>query len=272
MPQVVDILGNAALTILVLVLLFVPLERAFPAQPAQRSVRPQSALDLAFLLGQQLCFGYLIMAALQWMHTHAALLPLRELRVTFGAQPMWLRVLEAVMLGDLLAYWGHRLQHRLPPLWRFHAVHHSSEHLDWLAAHREHPLDGLYTQTLLNLPMILTGFTLEAATGVVVFRSAWAVFIHSNVRIPLGPLAWLFGAPQLHHWHHEPSADTCNYGNLAPWTDLLFGTHRFRAREPSQLGLQPPMAASYWRMLLDPFKPTANERATPGSDSRFESA
>ena len=125
-------------------------------------------------------------------------------------------MIEAVTFGDLLAYWGHRLQHAWEPLWRFHAVHHSAERLDLLAAHREHPLDGSYTQTLLNLPMIVTGFTLQAAAGVVVFRAAWAVFIHSNVRFPLGPLGWLFGAPQLHHWHHENARQTFNYGNLSP--------------------------------------------------------
>lgn len=247
-----DLLRSSAVTFAVAALLFVPLERAFPARAEQPLLRPRFGLDLRFFLGQQLCFGYLILAALTSMHAHASELPLAWLRAGFARQALALRVIEAVMAGDLLAYWGHRLQHRWAPMWRLHAVHHSAEHLDWLAAFREHPLDGLYTQALLNLPLILTGFTLHEASGIVVFRGAWAIFIHSNVRIPLGPLAWLFGAPQLHHWHHENARETCNFGNLSPWTDLLFGTHRNPPAEPPALGLERPMTPRYVVMLLEP--------------------
>src|SRR4029078_1836092 len=67
-----------------------------------------------------------------------------------------------VLLGDLLIYWGHRLQHRFDFLWRFHCIHHSSEHLDWLAAHREHPIDSVYTILLVNLPIFALGFPVHA--------------------------------------------------------------------------------------------------------------
>ena len=52
-----------------------------------------------------------------------------------------------MLLSDLCVYWGHRLQHNNAFLWRFHSIHHSAEHLDWLAAHREHPIDTIYTRT-----------------------------------------------------------------------------------------------------------------------------
>lgn len=247
-----DVVFHALVTFVTLAAMFGPLERAFPAYENQAVLRARVWLDLAFFLSQQLCFGYLVMATLTWMHAHAAALPFAGLRAQFASQPFLLRVVEVVMLGDLLAYWGHRLQHRFDLLWRFHAVHHSAQHLDWLAAHREHPLDALYTQTLLNLPMILTGFTLDGAAGIVVFRAAWAVFIHSNVRITLGPLGWIFGSPQLHHLHHERSRETYNYGNLSPWTDLLFGTHRAARTAPSELGLVDPFPETFQGMLLEP--------------------
>jgi sterol desaturase/sphingolipid hydroxylase (fatty acid hydroxylase superfamily) len=252
-----------------LALLFGPLERAFPAVARQGVLRPALRLDLLFLAGQQLCFGGAVLAAVAWLHAHAQHLPLGSLRTGFGGQPLWLQVLEVVMLGDLLVYWGHRLQHAWEPLWRFHAVHHSAESLDWVAAHREHPLDGLYTQTLMNLPLIVTGFNLRGAAGVVVFRAVWAVFIHSNVRIPLGPLGWLFGSPDLHHWHHERAQRTVNYGNLAPWTDRLFGTHHCPPGPPPSLGLQTPLPDSYWRMLIDPLHPQSRlgeRQASSASD------
>ena len=102
------------------------------------------------------------------------------------SQPMWLRVVEAVLASDLSIYWAHRLQHRFDFLWRFHAVHHSAEHLDWLAAHREHPVDSIYSIIAINLPVILLGLPLEALAGLLAFRGLWAIFIHSNVSLTLG--------------------------------------------------------------------------------------
>jgi sterol desaturase/sphingolipid hydroxylase (fatty acid hydroxylase superfamily) len=251
LAQLRAIAVDAASAFGLLALIFIPLEKAYPAV-RQSIVRRESGLDLAFFLGQQLCFGLLILHALVWLHAQCAALPLEGVRPAFHAQPFALRVIEAVMLGDLFAYWGHRAQHRFEPLWRFHALHHSSEKLDWLAAHREHPLDGIYTQVLLNLPLCVLGFSLEAAAGVIVFRGVWAVFIHSNVRMALGPLAYLFGSPELHHLHHSKQREAVNFGNLSPWTDLVFGTHARNRGAQEELGLLEPMRGGYVRMLLDP--------------------
>jgi sterol desaturase/sphingolipid hydroxylase (fatty acid hydroxylase superfamily) len=152
-------------------------------------------------------------------------------------------------------YWFHRACHRYDLLWRFHAVHHSSETLDWLAAFREHPLDGLATQLLLNLPGIVLGLPFEVMGGVVVLRGLWAIFIHSNVRLPLGPLRWILGAPELHHWHHLKTARTeHNFANLAPWVDVVFGTHhRPEAPETHPLGLVEPWPSGYAAQLVRPF-------------------
>ena len=38
-----------------------------------------------------------------------------------------------ILVSDLLNYLAHRLLHRVRWLWRLHAVHHSSERVDWLA-------------------------------------------------------------------------------------------------------------------------------------------
>src|SRR5262245_46398252 len=47
-------------------------------------------------------------------------------------QPSWLQACEIVFIGDFLGYWIHRLFHHNAWLWPFHAIHHSSEQLDWL--------------------------------------------------------------------------------------------------------------------------------------------
>ena len=92
-----------------------------------------------------------------------------------------------MLLSDFLIYWGHRLQHRVDFLWRFHSIHHSAEHLDWLAAHREHPLDTLYTILIVNLPVFVLGFPIESLACFAAFRGLWAIYIHANVRFPLPP-------------------------------------------------------------------------------------
>lgn len=91
---------------------------------------------------------------------------------------------------------------------------------DWLAAHREHSLDTVYTMGLINLPAFLLGFPLETLAGLAAFRGIWAIYIHSNVLLPIGPLRWFIGAPELHHWHHDRTRDAGNYANISPLMDF----------------------------------------------------
>lgn len=133
-------------------------------------------------------------------------------------------------------------------------MHHSAEHLDFLAAHREHPLDGVVTQICINLPGMLLDLPFAALGGLIAFRGLWAIFIHSNVRLPLGPLRLLFGAPELHHWHHaRVSVTRHNFANLAPYLDRMFGTsHRPRDPETYPLGLTESWPRRYLAQLVRP--------------------
>lgn len=244
----------AATSLLWLAAMFYPLEWALPAWRGQPRLRPGWLADLGFFLGQRLLFTALVVSAITAL-SHA--LPSEGLvggaRAAMMTLPSWLKAALAIVGGDLTMYWGHRLQHRFEPLWRFHAVHHTSTHLDWLAAHREHPLDGLYTQTLMNIPAVLIGLDINAVLGLVAFRSLWAIFIHSNVRVPLGPLRMLCGSPELHHWHHAKDREAGNYANLAPYLDWLFGTYRRPAGEPLELGIDDAHPSGYFGLLLYPF-------------------
>jgi sterol desaturase/sphingolipid hydroxylase (fatty acid hydroxylase superfamily) len=246
---------SAGVSFLFLVLVFRPLEVAFPAKPGQRFFRPAWFTDLCFFLGQYLLWGGLVLWALShfggWLD---GIIPGR-FRHPVASQPWWLHAIEVVLLSDFLIYWGHRLQHRVGFLWRFHAVHHSAEHLDWLAAHREHPLDTIYTVGLINLPAFLLGFPLETLAGFIAFRGIWAIYIHSNVRLPIGPLRVLLGAPELHHWHHDRDRDAGNYANISPLMDLLFGTYRCPDREPEHFGLKEPTPGTYVGHMVGPFLP-----------------
>jgi sterol desaturase/sphingolipid hydroxylase (fatty acid hydroxylase superfamily) len=249
-----DLVFATGLSFVFLCLVFRPLELAFPARPGQRFFRPAWWTDLCFFLGQYLLWNGLVFWALMrfggWLD---GIVP-AGFRNTVAFQPWWALALEVILLSDFCIYWGHRLQHKSKFLWRFHSIHHTAEHLDWLAAHREHPVDTIYTIGLINLPAFTLGFPLETLAGLIAFRGIWAIYIHSNVRLPIGPLRMLIGAPELHHWHHDRDRDSGNYANVSPLMDLLFGTYRCPDHEPAALGVSEPVPQRYVGQLLYPFR------------------
>jgi len=107
---------------------------------------------------------------------------------------------------------------------------------------------------LINLPAFVMGFPLETIAGLLAFRGLWAIYIHSNVRLPIGPLRMFIGAPELHHWHHSREREAGNYANISPLMDLLFGTYRCPTREPDALGVTDPLPRSYLGQMLHPFR------------------
>jgi sterol desaturase/sphingolipid hydroxylase (fatty acid hydroxylase superfamily) len=244
----------SGVSFLFLVLVFRPLELVFPAKPGQKFFRPAWWTDLCFFLGQYLLWSGVML----WLLTHFGgwldgIVP-AHFRAGVASQPWWLQAVEAILLSDLFIYWGHRLQHRVGFLWRFHSIHHSAEHLDWLAAHREHPIDTIYTMGLINLPAFILGFPLNTLAALIAFRGIWAIYIHSNVRLPIGPLRVLIGAPELHHWHHDRDRDAGNYANISPLMDLIFGTYRCPDHEPERFGIHEPIAQNYFWQMIHPFR------------------
>lgn len=249
------LLQETALSFLFMSLVFLPMEKVFPARPGQNIFRPRWIVDLCFFLGQYLFWGGLVLWLLSdFGYWFRDLVP-GKITSFFGNMPLWLQMIWVVILSDFLIYWGHRLQHNVEFLWRFHKVHHSAEHLDWLAAHREHPLDSLYTVGLINIPAFALGFPLESLAGFIAFRGIWAIYIHSNVRLPIGPIRKIIGAPELHHWHHDKDRRAGNYANISPLMDILFGTYTCPDHEPEEFGIEENMPKSYVGQLIEPMLP-----------------
>lgn len=250
-----ELLLPTGLSLIFLGILFIPMERVFPAKHGQKIFRPHWLADLCYFLGQYLFWGGLVLWVLgyfsEWINSSVP----ESFRNTVSSQPWLLQVLEVILLSDLIIYWAHRLQHKVDFLWRFHKVHHTAEHLDWLAAHREHPLDSIYTISLINLPAFVIGFPLETIAGLIAFRGIWAIYIHSNVRIRLGPLRMLIGSPELHHWHHELERDRGNYANISPLMDVIFGTYTCPDHEPERLGIKEEFPKHYVGQLIHPILP-----------------
>ena len=82
-----------------------------------------------------------------------------------ASQPIWLQFIEIMVLTDLTQYWVHRVFHRVPFLWSFHAVHHSAQTMDWLAGSRMHVVEIVVLRGITVIPMYALGFRRIGAEG-----------------------------------------------------------------------------------------------------------
>ena len=249
-----DIFGLKGLLLLMLV--FVPLERLFPAHRDQPVFRPQWQTDLIYVLLNGVLIRLGLVIVILSVTAFASWAVPQAVRDWTGALPFAVQVIMLLVVSDLGFYGMHRLFHT-PMLWRFHAVHHSIEHLDWLAAHRVHPVDQILTKAGSFIPVFVLGFSESA----ILFYSAiyfWhSILLHSNLRINFGPLRWVFASPQFHHWHHanHPDAYDKNFAGQLPVLDLLFGTFRVPGRTmPERYGTDDPVPDGYLSQLVYPFK------------------
>jgi sterol desaturase/sphingolipid hydroxylase (fatty acid hydroxylase superfamily) len=244
-------------------LIFIPLERIFPLHRRRHWLRGDALTDVLhfFLSGFLIRAGALATMLLLSMAAVSALPA--ALGEAIRAQPDWLEFAELLILADLGFYLGHRLVHAVPWLWRFHAVHHSSERLDWLATYRVHPVDQVLNSTIIALPALILGFS-PGPLLVYALAYRWhAMLLHSNVKLDLGPLNRWIATPHYHHWHHadERHAYDRNFGGQLVIWDRLFGTFHEQARPPHRYGVGGEVPAGYPAQLLSPFRPAARDTA-----------
>src|SRR5438477_96707 len=88
-----------------------------------------------------------------------AVLPLTGIRAWVRSLPFAIQLLAIMFLTDLMQYWVHRAIHRVPWLWRFHAVHHSARSMDWMASARMHFLEIFALRAATVIPMFCLGFS-----------------------------------------------------------------------------------------------------------------
>lgn len=252
---------------LVAAFVFIPLERLFAAHKGQKLLREGWADDLVYVFvnGIVIRIG-LVLAVLAILAMSALVVP-TELRAAVAGQPLWLQLVEVLLLADLGFYLAHRACHCVPALWQLHQVHHSIEEMDWLAAARVHPIDQIITKSASLLPCFALGFS-EWAIGLFALAYHWhSLLLHANVRLGFGPLRWLIASPDFHHWHHarEREAWDRNFaGQLALW-DFAFGTaHLPKGRQAQSFGTGEPIPTGYAAQLFHPFRRPGSE-AVPGN-------
>lgn len=187
-----------------------------------------------------------------------------------GAQPAWMQIIQIYVINDFFSYWSHRLFHR-GRWWPFHAVHHSTENLDWLAAVRVHPVNEFVTKFAQVTPLLLLGYNPLAVGSAPVFLTLYAILLHANVNWTFGPLKYVIATPVFHRWHHSKDREAWdkNFAGLFPFWDILFGTFYMpKDRVPENFGIHDYMPSSLPGQLIQPFRQFAEKPAAQAVTSQ----
>jgi lathosterol oxidase len=239
-------------------LLFIPLERVFQRRE-QPIFRRAWRTDLAYFFVSALAVQVTTLLTMKPAMIFFSWAANRDVQAWVAGQPFVLQFAGILLLTDFTQYWVHRAFHRVPWLWRFHAVHHSAEAMDWLAGSRLHIVDVAVTRGLTYVPIYVLGFAEAPLFAYVAFVSVQATFIHANVWLEFRPLRWIVATPRFHHWHHAAEAEAVdkNFAVHLPLLDRFFGTAYLPdGRWPSAYGLAGGAALpeGYARQLVAPFR------------------
>ena len=257
-PQVLIGLAVAA-TIVALVEVLWPLHRNGP-----RRNRAALVTDLTHAIGNRYLVVALFIVLVGTAGPVAAWLVPDGVRAAVHALPAPALVVGVFVLTDLANYAGHVAMHRIPLLWRLHAVHHSSERLDWLATARVHPVDLAVSTAVASLPAYALGLAVTEP-WLLTFLFLYPFLAHANAHVRLPVLDRVIVSPELHHWHHaaDRAAHDHNYGAILSVWDRLFGTAYEPGGFPVGYGIGDPdlAATDYLGHLLSPL-PKLREIAT----------
>lgn len=248
--------GGIVVAMVVLAIIFVPLERLFALHP-RRILRRGWRTDVVHYLINGAALRVGVFVAVAAVGTVLRAFVPTSFRAAIAASPGWVQIVAALAIATIGGYAGHRAAHEVPLLWRFHRVHHSVREMDWLAASHLHPLDQIFVRSTAVLPLYALGFGRLSLGAFVVVTTLQAIFVHANVRLTFGPLRWVIATPQFHHWHHarEPEAYNSNYAGEFPAIDALFGTLYLPAgRWPARYGADGNEPAGYLRQLAWPLR------------------
>lgn len=248
--------------LLLVSLIFLPLEHFFAVRP-RKFLRRTLAQDISYYFINGLIPGLLLATPLALVAIGAHYIVPWRVQSTVAAWPLWQRVAIGFVVGEIGFYWGHRLTHQIPFLWRFHSIHHGAEEIYFLVSARAHPLDNVFTRLCGLIPACLLGVASPLGPNgtivpalIVVTATIWGFFIHSNFRIRLGPLEWLVATPAFHHWHHtKTDHKDHNYASMLPIVDWIFGSFYLPKAWPAEYGTDTSIPDTLVGQLLDPVTP-----------------
>jgi sterol desaturase/sphingolipid hydroxylase (fatty acid hydroxylase superfamily) len=171
--------------------------------------------------------------------------------------PLWAQALTFVVAADFLTYWIHRGFHGVN-LWKYHAVHHSSEDLDWISATRFHPVNIFLGTVLVDVGLLLAGISPNIMLWVGPFNTTTSALVHANLNWTFGPFKYVFASPVFHRWHHTAAdrGGSSNFAGTFPIWDLLFGTFYMPENElPDAYGIEDQsFPEGFGGQLMYPFR------------------
>jgi sterol desaturase/sphingolipid hydroxylase (fatty acid hydroxylase superfamily) len=275
LPFATDLL-RAGIWLLLIMVVFVPLERLFAVHP-QKVFRKSFPMDMGYYLINNFLPKVLLVVPMACIAWAMRFVVPQSVHTWVAGMSLWTRLAAALVVGEIGFYWGHRWTHEIPLLWRFHSIHHSAEEIDWLVNTRAHPFDMVFVRICGFIPMYALGLAQPAAGMkldvvpllVLLTGTMWGFFIHANVRWRFGPLAMLISTPAFHHWHHtnDEHIDK-NYASMLPVMDLLFGTWYLPKKQwPSKYGIDASMPMGLTAQLVQPLLPRAGEASVPAAQT-----
>ncbi len=204
--------------------------------------------------------GLMVMGAAYIYNIHGADELIKFYDDGFGplaAMPLWAQALTFVVVSDFLTYWFHRLYHGAN-LWKYHAVHHSSEDLDWISAARFHPVNIFFGTVLVDVALLLAGISPNVMLWVGPFTTATSALVHANLNWTFGPFKYVMASPVFHRWHHTAAdrGGSKNFAGTFPIWDLMFGTFYMPENElPDAYGIDDQsFPESFGAQMLYPFQ------------------
>jgi sterol desaturase/sphingolipid hydroxylase (fatty acid hydroxylase superfamily) len=148
-----------------------------------------------------------------------------------AALPLVVQMLIFLVGEDVITYWTHRLFHG-GRLWKYHAVHHSSEELEWISAARFHPINLFFGAVITDVVLVLAGISPNVFVVLGPVTIAHSAFVHANLDWTFGPFKYVIATPVFHRWHHTAErGGEKNFAATFPVLDLIFGTFYMPAGE-----------------------------------------
>jgi sterol desaturase/sphingolipid hydroxylase (fatty acid hydroxylase superfamily) len=247
--------------------MFAPLERFVPHRRAQRLFRTEWREDLFYYLISSMfvqVLGFLALAPSELINDRTNWFDV--FRADVASLPWLIQFAIVLVLSDMAQYWYHRLFHKIPFLWGFHAIHHSAQTMDWLAGSRMHFVEIILLRAITSLPLFTLGFSPSVMQAYIGFVYIWSSLLHANVGGNFNGLGHWIATPRFHHWHHglEREAFDVNFAIHFPWIDKLFGTFHLPAdRWPENYGIPETVPRGYVGQFKYPWtrKPKPDEQA-----------
>ncbi len=138
--------------------------------------------------------------------------------------PLWAQAILYLVASDFALYWIHRGFHQ-GFLWKYHAVHHATEDLDWISAARFHPVNLALGTGLVDVVALLCGISPNIFIVIGPFTTISSCLVHANLSWTFGPLRGVFASPVFHRWHHVASIRDKNFAGTFAFWDVMFGTY-----------------------------------------------